>query len=110
MNLEDIKSRIDKLNRYYEFLSSLRGSVSALDRDVLLMQLREFYEAVLYAEMSKKVEPVQKVEATVPKEKSQIVFSKEEQVEKKHLLTLTATDSHIVAKKTNMKILTEMEL
>lgn len=83
MNLEDIKSRIDKLNRYYEFLSSLRGTVSALDRDVLLMQLREFYEAVLYAEMNKKVEPVQKVEATVPKEKSQIVFAKEEQVEKK---------------------------
>jgi CRISPR/Cas system CSM-associated protein Csm2 small subunit len=83
MNLEDIKSRIDKLNRYYEFLSSLRGSVSALDRDVLLMQLREFYEAVLYAEMSKKVEPVQKVETTVPKEKSQIVFAKEERVEKK---------------------------
>ena len=83
MNLEDIKSRIDKLNRYYEFLSSLRGTVSALDRDVLLMQLREFYEAVLYAEMSKKVEPVQKVETTVLKEKSQIVFTKEEQVEKK---------------------------
>jgi CRISPR/Cas system CSM-associated protein Csm2 small subunit len=83
MNLEDIKSRIDKLNRYYEFLSSLRGSVSALDRDVLLMQLREFYEAVLYAEMNKKVEPVQKVETTVLKEKSQIVFAKEEQVEKK---------------------------
>ena len=84
MNLEDIKSRIDKLNRYYEFLSSLRGSVSALDRDVMLMQLREFYEAVLYAEMSKKVEPVQKVETTVLKEKSQIVFTKEEQVEKKN--------------------------
>jgi hypothetical protein len=83
MNLEDIKSRIDKLNRYYEFLSSLRGSVSALDRDVLLMQLREFYEAVLYAEINKKVEPVQKVETTVLKEKSQIVFAKEEQVEKK---------------------------
>lgn len=83
MNLEDIKSRIDKLNRYYEFLSSLRGTVSALDRDVLLMQLREFYEAVLYAEMSKKVEPVQKVETTVLKEKSQIVFAKEEHVEKK---------------------------
>ena len=83
MNLEDIKSRIDKLNRYYEFLASLRGSFSALDRDVLLMQLREFYEAVLFAEMSKKTEPEQKVETLAVKEKSQIVFAKEVKVEQK---------------------------
>ena len=83
MNLEEIKSRIDKLNRYYEFLASLRGSVSALDRDVLLMQLREFYEAVLFAELGTNVSVNQKAEITHLKEKQQAVENKQEILEQK---------------------------
>jgi hypothetical protein len=83
MNLEEIKSRLDKLNRYYEFLSSLSGNVSALDRDVLLMQLREFYEAVLFLEFSKSSTAVQKAIEPKVEEKTEIVQQKLEQQEKK---------------------------
>jgi hypothetical protein len=83
MNLEEIKSRSDKLNRYYEFLASLRGSVSALDRDVLLMQLREFYEAVLFAELETSSIVKKNSDTVILKEKHPVVEIKEEIVEKK---------------------------
>ena len=83
MNLEEIKSRLDKLNRYYEFLSSLSGNVSALDRDVLLMQLREFYETVLFSEFSKTALVVQKTVEAKVELKPEIVPTKIEQPEKK---------------------------
>jgi len=83
MNLEEIKSRLDKLNRYYEFLSSLSGNVSALDRDVLLMQLREFYETVLFSEFSKSAPVVQKTVEAKLDVKPEIVPTKIEQPEKK---------------------------
>jgi hypothetical protein len=47
MNLKEIKSRLDKLNRYYEYFASTPGNISRLDLDSFLMHLRELYDAAL---------------------------------------------------------------
>jgi hypothetical protein len=79
MNLKEIKIKLDKLNRYFDFLNSLDGKISALDKDAFLGQLRELYVLSLFDEVKqdivehqpvfhKTVEPIAKEELTIVKE------------------------------------------
>lgn len=53
MNLDAVKSKLDRLNRFYEFMASNPNDISSLDRDSFLMQLRELYALVLEEEEAK---------------------------------------------------------
>lgn len=60
MNLDAVKSKLDRLNRFYEFMASNPNDISSLDRDSFLMQLRELYTLVLAEEEVKQnPEPIE---------------------------------------------------
>ncbi len=56
MNLQEIKVKLDKLNRYFEFLESSDDKISQLDKDVFLSQLRALYSDVMFSENTFKLE------------------------------------------------------
>lgn len=47
MNLSEIKSRLDNLIKYYDFLAASGDHISAIDKDSFLMKLRELYDVVI---------------------------------------------------------------
>ena len=46
MNLDAIKSKLDRLNRFYEFMATNPNDISQLDKDSFLMQIRELYSLI----------------------------------------------------------------
>jgi hypothetical protein len=68
MNLDAIKSKLDRLNRFYEFMASNPDEISKLDQDSFLMQLRELYTLVIDADGTPVLEsPVKKEVKEEPK-------------------------------------------
>ena len=78
MNLKEIKSRLDKLNRYYEYFASTPGNISRLDLDSFLMHLRELYDAALSESSDSEVHK----NFEIPVESSQKVQTISEKTEK----------------------------
>ena len=87
MNLNEIKAKLDKLNRYFEFLNSAEDKISQLDKDVFLSHLRDLYDSVLFSESAavkteavsvKPVEIKKAVEKEETKKTPKLIFNEKE--------------------------------
>ena len=45
MNLQNVKKKLDKVNRFYTYLESNQEDTSRIDRDALLSSIRSLYDA-----------------------------------------------------------------
>jgi hypothetical protein len=102
MNLQEIKARLEKLNRYYDFLATMPDRISQLDRDAFLMQLRELYDVVLINNPEKTAvkEPVVIKESIFEKPiiKEVEPVKKEEPIKKTPTLVFTQPESALEEK------------
>lgn len=118
MNLQEIKARLDKLQRYYEFLAASADKISTLDRDALLAQLRDLYDVVLSSsnvQTTTVIAPVVEKEPVVEKtpEVKEVVIpvaeepKKEEPVKKTPKLVFTQTEQPETKKEEPVQVVIE---
>ncbi len=86
MDLNQVKSKLDKVNRYFEFLNSSKDSISQIDKDAMLAAIRDLYDvcinpAAVSPAMTVAVETVVE-ETPAPKKKPKLIFNDEEATKK----------------------------
>ncbi|BDS09806.1 hypothetical protein [Aureispira anguillae] len=69
MNLQNIKQKLDKINRFYAYLEANQEIISRVDRDALLASIRELYDACFeegntVVKEAPEVEPIQQTVTT----------------------------------------------
>ena len=67
MNLQNVKQKLDKVNRFFAYLEANQEIVSKIDRDSLLASIRELYDAC-FDEATEAAAPVVKTVQKVEKE------------------------------------------
>jgi hypothetical protein len=75
-NLNEIKSKLDKLNYFMEYLMKSTHQISNLDRDTLLAQIRVLYDTVLF-ELLESADDKKPVETKEPVETEQFIKNSE---------------------------------
>ncbi len=77
MNLNSIKSKLDKVNRFYDYLAANQAIISKVDEAAFLAAIRKLYEAC-FDENTAVAVPAAVVEETKPmpkKKKTKVVFT-----------------------------------
>lgn len=82
MDLKNVKSKLDKVNRFYDYLSNNEDVVSRIDKEAFLGAIRNLYDACFEEEKPKQETtpkatptPQPKEEAPVKKKKKKLVFT-----------------------------------
>jgi len=52
MNLKNVKQKLEKVNRFYDYLDANQEIISRIDRDALIASIRELYEVCFEEEVS----------------------------------------------------------
>lgn len=60
MNLQHIKKKLAKVNRFFSYLESNEEQLAQLDKDAFLASIRQLYEACVVAEVQQETAAVQK--------------------------------------------------
>ena len=75
-NLKEIKSKLEKLNFYLDYLTKTNAEISNLDKDTFLAQIRELYDIALFGPTEIREEKVNEIKVQVENEQ---VIDKTEQ-------------------------------
>lgn len=86
MNLQNVKKKLDKVNRFYAYLESNQEDTSRIDRDALLSSIRSLYDACF--------DDAEDVDAS-------FVPVAEENTEKKHTVKSSDKGTKLVFNKTS---------
>lgn len=89
MDLKNVKSKLDKVNRFYDYLSNNEDVVSRIDKEAFLGAIRSLYDACFEEEKPKedvapKAEPTPqpKEEISTKKKKKKLVFTNNNETKK----------------------------
>lgn len=86
MNLQHIKQKLDKVNRFYSYLEDNQKIISRVDHDTFLASIRELYDACFDEQLAKKETTIatpktnptskqEKVVETTKKKRPKLVFN-----------------------------------
>lgn len=89
MNLQNVKQKLEKVNRFYDYLEANQEIISRIDRDALVASIRALYEACFEEEAASVVHTASEVHKTTPS----VNESKETENNKKRPTLVFNTDT-----------------